>query len=356
MTDLTSRLAVFAVSALVTVLVVAVLYAVHCKLLALYSGKPAKHYRRQLIMLGLSLVALVLVIFVIPVSDALQGQMLALLGILLSATIALASTTIVGNTLAGLVLKSQSKIQAGRYIRVGEHYGRVSAADLFHTEIQTEDRDLITLPNLYLVMHPVTVMPSSGAIISVDMSLGYDMPRSQVEKLLIKTATDAGLGDPLVQIRELGQTSVTYRIAGLAEDLSRLPAIRRQLRAQALDALQKNGVAMVAPPVINTLDVDRQARSRPDAGGAAPAEPEVRAEKTSEVTAIDKTVVTESLETLHQQQSELNQRIEEIDAALKGMEDDKDRRKAIFEKKKALATLARLEKQIYSAKSKAAAG
>ena len=37
-------------------------------------------------------------------------------------------------------------------------FGRVTERGLFHTEIQTEDRDLVTLPNLYLVTNPVKVV------------------------------------------------------------------------------------------------------------------------------------------------------------------------------------------------------
>ena len=162
MTDLLANLTVFGVSAVVLVFVVAAVYAVHRKLLSLFAEKPAEQHRRQLIMLAVSLFGVLLAIIVMPIGDAMRGQLLGLLGILLSAVIALASTTLVGNAMAGLMLRSLGKIRAGAYIRVGDHFGRVSQSDLLHTEIQTEDRDLTTLPNLYLVTHPVTVMRSTG--------------------------------------------------------------------------------------------------------------------------------------------------------------------------------------------------
>ena len=154
----------------------------HQRLLKAYADKPAEQYRRQLIWLGLALFGLVFVIAVIPIGDAMQGQLLSLLGIVLSATIALSSTTIVGNAMAGLMLKSLKKIRPGNYIKVQEHSGRVSEMDLLHTEIQTEDRDLTTFPNLYLVTHPVRVLRKSGTILSVEVSLGYDVPRRRVEE------------------------------------------------------------------------------------------------------------------------------------------------------------------------------
>jgi len=37
---------------------------------------------------------------------------------------------------------------------VGDYFGRVTERGLFHVEIQTEDRDLATLPNMFLVSQP----------------------------------------------------------------------------------------------------------------------------------------------------------------------------------------------------------
>jgi small conductance mechanosensitive channel len=351
MADLFSQLTVFGISTLVMVLIIAGLYAVHRKLLSLYADKPAEQYRRQLIMLGMSLFGLVLGIVVIPVSDAMQGQLFWLLGILLSATIALSSTTLVGNAMAGLMLKSLRKIKPGCYIRTGEHFGRVSETDLLHTEIQTEDRDLTTLPNLYLVTNPVTVMRSSGTIISAEVSLGYDVPRTVIEPLLIKAATSTGLGDPFVQIRELGDFAVTYRIAGLAEDLNHLLAMKRKLRANTLDMLHEGGVEIVSPTFMNTRVFEPKTRFV-SAGSPNPAVP--TKDTAPDEVVFDKAEVAGSLELLREEQAALNKKIEEIEAALKDIEDDKQRRSTIFQKKKMLAQLARLEKQIYEAETQIA--
>ena len=61
---------------------------------------------------------------------------------------------------------------------------------MLRTEIQTERRNLTTFPNLYLVTNPVRVMRSSGTVISVEVSLGYDVSRHLVEKLLLEAAEE----------------------------------------------------------------------------------------------------------------------------------------------------------------------
>ncbi len=109
---------------------------------------------RQLLLLCLTVIITVLVFLAMPISEGMKGQLFNLLGIAITATIALSSTTFVGNAMAGFMLKAIDGIEPGDFIKVGDHVGRVSEQGLLHTEIQTEDRDLTTLPNLYLVTTP----------------------------------------------------------------------------------------------------------------------------------------------------------------------------------------------------------
>ena len=96
----------FGAAAFVIILVIAGLFRLNGYLVKRYEHGSSAEFQRQLIMLAVSLLALIFAVLVIPVGDAMRGQILGLLGILLSATIALSSTTLVGNVLAGLMLKS----------------------------------------------------------------------------------------------------------------------------------------------------------------------------------------------------------------------------------------------------------
>tara|TARA_R110002072_G_scaffold276051_1_gene437353 strand:- start:81766 stop:82809 length:1044 start_codon:yes stop_codon:yes gene_type:complete len=203
---------------------------------------------------GVGLVLLIFVILVLlslPISEGMKGELLNLLGLAITATIALSSTTLVGNSMSGLMLKIIDNIRPGDFLKVGEHMGRVSEQGILHVEIQTEDRDLTTLPNLYLITNPVTVVRSSGTIISTTLSLGYDVSRHRIEKLLIDAATKAELKDAYVQILELGDYSVTYRVAGFLIDPKYLISSRSKLRGQVLDVLHENGVEIVSPTFMN---------------------------------------------------------------------------------------------------------
>jgi len=312
--DLVAELVHFTLSGFVLVLLVAGLYVLHKYLLKLFADRPTEQYRRQLIMLGGSLLGLVFAITVMPIGSQMQGQLLSLLGILLSATIALSSTTLVGNAMAGLMLKSLRKIRPGNFIRVGEYYGRVSEMDLLHTEIQTEERDLMTLPNLYLVTNPVTVLRPSGTVLSAEVSLGYDTPRRLVEEVLIEAAKKAGLKDPFVQIRQLGDFSVTYRIAGIAENLEELLARRRKLRAMMLDELHAAGIEIMSPNFMNTRALDPGKRVIPPIDRRP--ESDV-GKKTPDAVIFDKAQKAESIEHMRENRQSVQEKLAKCEDILK---------------------------------------
>ncbi len=279
-----------------------------------YKGVPEGRFRVQLIMLGLSLAALLGAVVLLPVSDELRGQLLSLIGILLSAAIALSSTTFVGNAMAGVLLRVVGGFKLGDFLQVGDHFGRASERGLFHTEIQTEDRDLTTLPNLYLVTHPMTVVRASGTIISATVSLGYDRERSRIEKLLLAAAEAAELEEPFVQILELGDFSVSYRVAGLLTEVKHLISARSRLRSCVIDSLHGGGVEIVSPTFMNTRAVPEGKTFIP---AAEEAEPEAESAKAPEEVVFDKADQAESRERVAEEHGGLGAREKQLRERLK---------------------------------------
>jgi small-conductance mechanosensitive channel len=282
-------------------------------------------FRLQLIMLGLSLALLVLIIMVLPVPEASRAQLLSLLGILLSAAIALSSTTLLGNIMAGIMLRAVRAFGAGDFICSGEHFGRVSERGLFHVEIQTEDRDLTTLPNMYLATHPVTVINKKGTIVSATLSLGYDVPHTKIEALLIEAGGKAGLEEPFVQVLELGDFSVTYRIAGLYQEVKQILTKRSELRARVLDVLHGAGVEIVSPTFMNTRAVG-ETRFIPVAKRKKAAkEPEDKAGPESVV--FDKAEQAELVEDLRERHRLMGEDLKKMEGSLRDQKDEAEREK-----------------------------
>jgi len=145
-----------------------------------WRNNPDAQFRYQLIMLTLTFAGGLAVILALPVNDSARGQLLSLIGILLSAAIALSSTTFIGNIMAGIMLKAVKSARPGDFITV------------------------------------------------------------------------ADLTDSFVHVRQLGDFSVTYRVAGLLEDVKSLISARSRLRESMLDALHAAGIEIVSPNFMNT--------------------------------------------------------------------------------------------------------
>ncbi len=237
------------------VLVVVGLFLVDWVLKRRWKDNPDAQFRFQLIMLALTFAGGLAVIVALPVNDDTRGQLLSLIGILLSAAIALSSTTFIGNIMAGIMLKAVKSARPGDFITVAELTGRITEMGLLHTEVQTELRDLVTVPNLYMVTQPMQVVRASGTIISAEVSLGYDVSHVDVSRILGEAASHAGLKDGFVHVRQLGDFSVTYRIAGLLEDVKSLISARSRLREAVLDDLHAAGIEIVSPNFMNTRAV-----------------------------------------------------------------------------------------------------
>ena len=218
---------------------------------------------RQLAMLGLTVAGAVAIVLALPVSVSTRNQLLALIGVLLSAVVAFSSTTIVSNCMAGIMLRITRPFRTGDFIRVGEHFGRIAERGLLDTEIQTEYRELVSLPNTYLISHPVTVVRSSGTIVSATLSLGYDVHHARIQTLLITAAQEAGLEEPFVQIIELGNYAVTYRVSGLLTEVKSMLTTRSNLFRQILDTLHGNGIEIVSPAFMNQRRMDDQTKTVP---------------------------------------------------------------------------------------------
>ena len=236
-------------------LVVAILAATNWALTRHWRDNPDAQFRFQLIMLALTFAGGLAIIVALPINDDTRGQLLSLIGILLSAAIALSSTTFIGNIMAGIMLKAVKSARPGDFITVADLTGRITEMGLLHMEVQTEFRDLVTVPNLYMVTQPMQVVRTSGTIITAEVSLGYDTSHVDVSRILVDAASRAGLTDGFVHVRQLGDFSVTYRVAGLLEDVKSLISARSRLRESVLDALHDAGIEIVSPNFMNTRAV-----------------------------------------------------------------------------------------------------
>jgi len=275
-----------------------------------------QRFPRRITMLVLTVIGIVVILLLLPVGER-REQLVTLLGLILTGVIAIASTTFVANAMAGLMLRTVGAFRPGDFVQVGEHFGRVTERGLFHTEIQTEDRDLTTLPNLYLVSNPVKVVRHSGTIVSATVSLGYGLPQQKIRKLLDQAAQKAGLQDPFVQILDLGDFSVSYRVAGFLTEVKQLLTARSHLRSLMLDTLHKAGVEIVSPAFENQRRLGEKERILPPDSSLVSRPVEKATDDVPEELIFDKAEEAERLEQLRFERDKLLKEVEELEDRLK---------------------------------------
>ncbi len=233
-----------------------VLYILAKKLLERQAkGKTDKALIKSIILFSIAFIGIISVILALPMDPEQKGQITSLIGIVLSAVLGLSSTTFIGNALAGIALKMRRSFKPGDFIEVDGIFGRVTEQGLFHTEIQTIDRDLTTLPNMTLASNSVKVTRQSGTIISAECSLGYDVNRLKIEEALLKAAEKCGLKDPFVHILTLGDFSIVYKVHGLLENVKSILSAKSRLTGHVIDSLHEAGIEILSPNFMNQKQV-----------------------------------------------------------------------------------------------------
>ena len=237
----------------VTILIVVVVRFVESKIWS--SDANEQRFRKQISTFGFLFVGMLVTIFLLP-DGTNQELAFSVIGLVVTGALAISSQSIIANGMAGLLLRSLKKFKPGDFIEVSDRVGRVTELGLFHTEIQTNDRDLTTIPNALMVNQPVKVVRASGTIVSANVSIGYDVSRHELKPMFLDAAVRAELDDPFMQVVELGDYSVVYRVAGFLNSPERLLASRSKLRGGILDALHEAKIEIMSPMFVATRNTD----------------------------------------------------------------------------------------------------
>ncbi len=227
--------------------VIGIYYAVKLLLSRQAKGQSDKSLVKSITLFVIALTGIIAILLAIPMPESVKGQVTSLIGIVISAVLALSSATFIGNALAGIMLRAINNYKTGDFIKVNEVFGRVTERGLFHTEVQTETRDLMTLPNMFLATNPVRVTRASGTFIEGVVSLGYDVNQNKIKEALILAAKNADLEDPFVRVTELGDFSVVYKVYGLLKGSKTIISAQSRLNSALLDSLHEAGIEIVSP-------------------------------------------------------------------------------------------------------------
>lgn len=263
------------------------------------------------------------IILSLPIDKSLKGQILSFLGIIISAGIALSSTTVLGNLIAGIMNNSMKRFRVGDLIKVSDLQGRVVKKSVFHTEIQLEDSNFVTMPNLFIASNPVKLTRKTNTVISTSISLGYDVPRFKIEEALKQAAIEANLKDPYVYIIELGDYSVIYKIHGFLADSSLFFSTSSLLNAKVMDVLHQQNIEIVSPTFMNQRRVDDTVYIPKKYVNTGPE----KIERTPEELIFDEANEAEQIEKKKEILLKLEKRKEDLKDEIKDSDNDKEKKK-----------------------------
>ena len=226
-------------------------------------------------------IALVVVYQLLPWSESRIFQGVSVfVGLLIS----LGSTSVISNLMSGMVITYMRPFIKGDRIRIGETYGDVVEKTPFVIRVQTPKNEIITVPNSTVLSSNVINYSSKtkdandpGVVIYATITMGYDVPWMQIQRLLIEAAlkTPYVLQKPLPFVLQtaLNDFSISYQINAYTKEAKKIPIIYSVLYTNILDTFRDAGLEMITfhyqayrdgnkekiPPVYKASELEKDA-------------------------------------------------------------------------------------------------
>ena len=203
-------------------------------------------------------------------SPAFQGITI-FLGVLLS----LGSSSAVANAVAGTILNYTRSFQVGDMVKIGDTLGQVLEKGLIVTRVQTQKKEVITIPNGVVmgasVQNYSTQAKTGGVTFYTTVTIGYETPWRQVHELLISAAltTQYILKDPAPFVLQtaLNDFYVSYELNAYTVRPDKMQELYSELHQNIQDKFNESGVEINSPHYTALRDgnsVTIPARYRPD--------------------------------------------------------------------------------------------
>jgi len=185
--------------------------------------------------------------------QTLAGTLVTLFTVFIGLAVSFSATGSIGNVLSGLVLMSWRPYKEGDRVELGAGvYGDVVEVDVMFTKIKTIKDEIVHVPNSQVLGNKVVNYSElNKVIVHYQITIGYDVPRKLVEKLLIRSArlTPNLLPDPepYVLLRDLNNNYVSYEINAYTDEPNALVSTYSSLMRNILDAFENAGVEILSP-------------------------------------------------------------------------------------------------------------
>ena len=170
-----------------------------------------------------------------------------------------ASMNTIGNAIAGIIVMISKPFKIGDRILFNKQFADVIAIDLIYTRMRTLDNVMISVPNQQLLTSEIDNYGKKETVRrSCSVTIGYDVPSEQVEKVLLESAgkVEGVLKEPkpYVWVTAMLNFSVEYTLYVFISQIKMLPAIDSRLKRTVLDVCREHGIDLVTPSLVQTVD------------------------------------------------------------------------------------------------------
>ncbi len=182
----------------------------------------------------------------------------------LSLGIGFALKDIIGNFISGVIMLSQSRINIGDFIRVGEILGTIVNIDTRATILQGIDGTEIVIPNQTmlgetLISYTTNPFRRIDLMVGVDYKTDLPMVTSLIKGIIDKDENIVVKPEPLILVDEFGDSAINIKIKFWIETGNSWMKIRSNLANKIKHAFDEVGVNIPFP--IRTLKLDEDDRS-----------------------------------------------------------------------------------------------
>ena len=177
--------------------------------------------------------------------------------------VSLGATGLVNQIVSGMVIVYARAFRPGEYVRIGDTEGIVEEIGVLSTKVTTRRREHITIPNAVLINTSVNNYSrdaaENGAVISIAVTIGYDVPWRQVHALLKLAATRCASlrsgSEPRVLQNGLSDFYVEYTLVVTIDDPADRYIISSELNGLIQDAFNEHGVQIMSPHYLDKAKV-----------------------------------------------------------------------------------------------------
>lgn len=176
--------------------------------------------------------------------------------------VSLGSSTVIGNIIAGLVITYMRPFKPGDRIKLNETTGNIIEKTPLVTRIRTPKNEVVTVPNSFIMSsHTVNYTTSAreyGLIIHTEISIGYDVPWRQVNKMLVEAALNTrgveSEPSPFVLETSLSDWYPIYQINAYIKNADEMARIYSDLYQNIQDILNEAGIEILSPHYMAVRD------------------------------------------------------------------------------------------------------